>query len=180
MQTSSWAEFEAAEAEFAEAVRKRFAQYEHHILATLRADGSPRLTGLEADIRFGELWLGMMANSRKALDLRRDPRFALYANPGPDDGMRDGDVRVSGRAVEITNAEALSRYADDVHPPQPFHLFRTELTEVVHTAVDNDELVMRVWCPGTALRTIRRGNGAEPPREDTRHPVSNESVTATR
>ncbi|SCE07427.1 MULTISPECIES: pyridoxamine 5'-phosphate oxidase family protein [unclassified Streptomyces] len=180
MQTSSWAECEAAEAKFAEAVWKRFTQYKHHVLATLRADGSPRVTGLETDIRFGELWLGMMPNSRKALDLRRDPRFAVYANPGPDAGMQDGDVRVSGRAVEVTNAEALSRYADDVHAPQPFHLFRAELTEVVHTGVDNDELVMRVWRPGTALRTIRRGNSAEPPREDTQRPASDESVTATR
>ncbi|MFC5144651.1 pyridoxamine 5'-phosphate oxidase family protein [Streptomyces aureoversilis] len=180
MQTFSWAEFEAAEAEFAGAVRKRFAQYKHHVLATLRADGSPRLTGLEVDIRSGELWLGMMPNSRKALDLRRDPRFAVHANPGPDAGMTGGDVRVSGRAVEVTDAETLSRYADDVHPPQPFHLFRTELTEIVHTAVDNDELVMRVCRPGAALRTIRRGNGAEPPREDTQRPASNRSVTATR
>ncbi len=180
MQTSSWAEFEAAEAEFAEAVRKRFAQYKHHVLATLRADGSPRVTGLEVDIRSGELWLGMMPNSRKALDLRRDPRFAVHANPGPDAGMTSGDVRVSGRAVEVTDAEALARYADNVHPPQPFHLFRAELAEILHTGVDNDELVMRVWRPGASLRTIRRGNGAEPPLEGTQRPGPNASVTATR
>ncbi|MFI6642513.1 pyridoxamine 5'-phosphate oxidase family protein [Streptomyces sp. NPDC050504] len=173
-QTSSWAEFEAAEAEFADAVRKRFARYKHHVLATLRADGHPRLTGLEVDIRSGELWLGMMPNSRKAQDLRRDPRFAVHANPGPDAGMTDGDVRVSGRAVEVTDAEVLARYADDVHPPQPFHLFRTELAEVVHTRVDDDELVLRVWQPGATVRTIRRGNGAEPPREDTNRTASSE------
>ena len=43
------------------------------------------MTGLEAEFRLGELWLGMMPGSRKALDLLRDPRFALHANPGPDD-----------------------------------------------------------------------------------------------
>lgn len=79
-------------------MRKRFQQYRHHVLATLRADGSPRVTGLEVEFRMDALWFGMMPNSRKALDLRRDPRFAVQANPGPDADMADGDVRVSGRA----------------------------------------------------------------------------------
>lgn len=45
MTTNNWAAFEKAEPEFAEAVRARFAQFPHHVLATLRKDGSPRLTG---------------------------------------------------------------------------------------------------------------------------------------
>ncbi|MEU5438429.1 pyridoxamine 5'-phosphate oxidase family protein [Streptomyces sp. NPDC020719] len=165
-QTSSWAEFEAAEPRFAETVRTRFLLYKHHVLATLRADGSPRVTGLEVEIHSGELWLGMMPNSRKAIDLRRDPRFAVQANPGPDAEMADGDVRVSGRAIEITDPAALARYVEVTKPPEPFHLFRAELTEVVRTGIENEEVVMRAWRPGAALRTIRRGNGTEPARED--------------
>ncbi|MBD0743348.1 pyridoxamine 5'-phosphate oxidase family protein [Streptomyces sp. CBMA152] len=165
-QTSSWAEFEVAEPLFAETVRRRFLQYKHHVLATLRADGSPRVTGLEVEIRSGELWLGMMPNSRKALDLRRDPRFAVQANPGPDAEMADGDVRVSGRAIEITDPPTLARFVAEVHPPEPFLLFGAELTEVVHTSLNGEELVLRAWRPGAALRTIRRGGGTEPPRED--------------
>ncbi|MEV6550789.1 pyridoxamine 5'-phosphate oxidase family protein [Streptomyces sp. NPDC051597] len=166
-QTFSWTDFEAAEARFADAVRERFLLYKHHVLATLRADGSPRVTGLEVEIRVGELWLGMMPNSRKAYDLRRDPRFAVQANPGPDAEMADGDVRISGRAVEVLDARERARYAHEVHPPEPFLLFRAELTEVVHTGIDKEteEIVLRVWRPGAALRTIRRGGGTEPPRE---------------
>ena len=106
----NWAGFRAAEPALAKEVQQRFEKYRHHVLATLRKDGSPRVTGIEADFRFGELWLGMMPGSRKAQDLQRDPRFALHANPGPDADMADGDVRVAGRAMEVTDAAAFARY----------------------------------------------------------------------
>ncbi|MFE0376405.1 pyridoxamine 5'-phosphate oxidase family protein [Streptomyces inhibens] len=151
-----WAAVEEAVPEFAGQVQKRFGAYRHHVLATLRKDGAPRLTGLEADFRHGELWLGMMVGSRKALDLRRDPRFSLHANPGPGTDLAGGDVRVSGRAVEVTDAEVVARYAAAVRPPEPFHLFRAELTEVVRTYVEDPCLVLESWVPGRPLRTIRR------------------------
>ncbi|GCD45136.1 pyridoxamine 5'-phosphate oxidase family protein [Streptomyces paromomycinus] len=160
---ADWAGFLAAQPELAGQVEARFAAYRHHVLGTLRADGSPRLSGIEADIRSGELWLGMMANSRKALDLRRDPRFALHANPGPGTDMAGGDVRVAGRAVEVTDPAVLARYVDAAKPPEPFHLFRAELTEVVRTYVEDPHIVLEAWRPGGPLRVIRRGNGDEPP-----------------
>ncbi|ADI04229.1 hypothetical protein SBI_01108 [Streptomyces bingchenggensis BCW-1] len=155
--TTSWGGFEAAEPAFSAVVRERFQRYRHHVLATLRQDGSPRVTGLEVDFRFGEMWLGMMPDSRKALDLRRDARFAIHANPGPDTGMDGGDVRVSGRAVEVTDPQLLARFAAEVHPPEPFHLFRVEVTEVVRTAVEGSDLVLQTWRPGEVVRTTRRG-----------------------
>lgn len=164
--TNNWAAFEKAEPELAAAVRDRFLQYPHHVLATLRKDGSPRVTGLTVDIRGGELWLGMMPGSMKAKDLQRDPRFALHANPGAGDAMPDGDVRISGRAVEVVDPPELHRYAEEADTPHPFHLFHAELTEVVRTDVDGDELVLRSWTPAGGLRTVRRGNDDEPPRED--------------
>ncbi|MGW2561330.1 pyridoxamine 5'-phosphate oxidase family protein [Streptomyces sp. NPDC001514] len=165
--TNSWADFQAAEPDFSGTVQQRFEKYTHHVLATLRRDGSPRVSGLEVNFRFGELWLGMMPNSRKAQDLRRDPRFAIHANPGPDASMDDGDVRVGGRAVEVTDPEVTARFQEAVGEPQPFHLFRVELTEVVRTGVEGDELVVQSWRPGQARRTVRRGNDDSPPRDDT-------------
>ncbi|WP_329616870.1 pyridoxamine 5'-phosphate oxidase family protein [Streptomyces brevispora] len=159
MTSNSWADFRTAEPDFADTVRHRFQQYKHHVLATLRKDGSPRVTGLEVEFRLGEPLLGMMPNSRKALDLRRDPRFAVQANPGPDAEMADGDVRISGRAVEVTDPAVLAHFIDEVKPPEPFHLFRLELIEVVHTGIEGgDTLVIRVWRPGRPLRSFRRGN----------------------
>lgn len=166
---NNWAEFEATEPAFAEGVRKRFGAYRHHVLATVRADGSPRLTGLEASFSDGELWLGMMPGSRKALDLRRDPRFALHANPGHESEMAEGDVRVAGRAYEVTDPAVLERFgqtAPEGELPEVFHLFRTELTEAVRTSVEGDRMVLRIWHPGTPLRVVRRGNDNSAPVED--------------
>lgn len=163
--TTTWSAFEAAEPELAATVRERFGQHTHHALATLRADGSPRLSGIEVGFRFGELWLGMMPGSRKARDLRRDPRLSLLANLGRGTDMGGGDVRISGRAVEITDPETIARYVAEADEPQPFHLFRVEPTEVVRTWVDGDELVLRSWTAGRRARTLRRGNDESPPRE---------------
>lgn len=155
--SSSWAEFHTADPELADRVRGAFERFKHHVLGTVRKDGSPRLTGLEANISDGELWLGMMPGSRKARDLQRDPRFALHANPGPDTAMADGDIRVSGRAVEVTDPEVFARFTGSTEvPPGPFHLFRAELTEVVRTYVADDELVIETWHPGHPTRTRRR------------------------
>ncbi|NYI05173.1 pyridoxamine 5'-phosphate oxidase family protein [Allostreptomyces psammosilenae] len=163
--TFSWADFHTAEPELAGTVQGRFQAYRHHVLATLRADGSPRVTGLEVDFRFGEMWLGMMPNSRKALDLMRDQRFAIQANPGPGTDMDGGDARVSGRAVEETDTSVIARFIEEVQPPQPFHLFRVDLTEVVRTYVEGEELVVQAWRPGRPVRTIRRGNDSAPREE---------------
>ncbi|GAA1015530.1 pyridoxamine 5'-phosphate oxidase [Streptomyces sp. F-3] len=155
--STNWAAFAAAEPELATTVEQRFGAFTHHVLATLRKDGSPRTTGLEVRFLHGELWLGMMPNSLKALDLRRDPRFALQANPGPGTTMGGGDVRISGRAIEVEDPRTKRAYTEEVEPPEPFHLFRTELTEVVRTCVEDDTyLVVQVWKPGEPVRTLKR------------------------
>ncbi|MFF4502386.1 pyridoxamine 5'-phosphate oxidase family protein [Streptomyces sp. NPDC001401] len=154
---ANWAAFASAEPDLARTVEERFGAFTHHVLATLRKDGSPRTTGLEVRFLDGELWLGMMPGSLKALDLNRDPRFALQANPGPGTGMGGGDVRISGRAVGVEDGEAKAAYSKEVEPPEPFHLFRTELTEVVRTYVEDDKyLVVEVWKPGAPVRTLKR------------------------
>ena len=153
----NWAVFTTAEPDLAQTAEKRFRAFTHHTLATLRKDGSPRTSGIEVRFLHGELWLGMMPDSLKARDLRRDPRFALQANPGPGTDMSGGDVRISGRAYEVAEPAAKAAYAEEVEPPEPFHLFRTELTEVVRTYVEDDTyLVAQVWKPGEPVRTLKR------------------------
>ncbi|CUW30571.1 hypothetical protein TUE45_05304 [Streptomyces reticuli] len=157
MTRMNWAAFTTAAPELAKITEERFGAYRHHVLATLRKDGSPRTCGIEVRFLAGELWLGMMPGSRKALDLRRDPRFTLQANPGDGTDMGGGDVRIGGRAYEVEDGEAKAAYVKEVEPPQPFHLFRTELTEVVRTCVEDDTyLVTQVWKPGEPVRTLRR------------------------
>ncbi|MFE0249656.1 pyridoxamine 5'-phosphate oxidase family protein [Streptomyces sp. NPDC059010] len=158
--TANWASFTEAEPDLARTTEERFGAFTHHILATLRKDGSPRTTGLEVRFLNGELWLGMMPNSLKALDLRRDQRFALQANPGEGQSMGGGDVRISGWAIEVEDPALRAAYTEEVEPPEspePFHLFRTELTEVVRTYVEDEKyLVVQIWKPGEPLRTLKR------------------------
>lgn len=153
----NWHAFRTAAPALAAIAEERFGAYRHHVLATLRKDGSPRTSGLEVRFLGGQLWLGMMPGSVKALDLRRDPRFTLQANPGGGTDMGGGDVRIGGRAFEVGEGAEKAAYVKEVEPPQPFHLFRTELTEVVRTWVEDDAyLVTQVWTPGRPVRTLKR------------------------
>src|SRR5262245_20572123 len=98
---ASWSEVEAAAPELAARARTAFDAHRHKVLATLRRDGSPRLSGIEAGFVDGELLLGMMPGSRKALDLRRDPRLALHSasvDPPDDPTTWPGDAKLAGRA----------------------------------------------------------------------------------
>lgn len=74
----------------------------HKTIGTLRADGSPRISGIEAAFEDGELVFGSMPNARKGADLRRDPRFALHsATVDPVEGSEarwPGEAKISGRA----------------------------------------------------------------------------------
>ena len=69
---SSWAEFAYAEPALASRVQERFGIRKHKTLATVRKDGSPRISGIEVEFANGELFLGMMPDSLKLRDLERD------------------------------------------------------------------------------------------------------------
>ena len=100
---TAWKEVERAEPEFAQRVRALFDAHRHKTIATVRADGSPRISGIEAVFEDGELTFGSMPNARKGADLRRDPRFALHsATVDPVEGAEaqwPGEAKISGRAI---------------------------------------------------------------------------------
>jgi hypothetical protein len=161
---SRWGDVEAAVPELAASVRAAFDAHRHKVLATLRADGSPRLSGNEASFRDGELWLGMMPQSRKALDLRRDARLELHSAP-VDVELKHGDARIAGRAVEETDPHVIRAFAaasgeehDGMEPPEPFHLFRVDIGEIVLIRIGDpaDHLVIESWTPADGYRRIER------------------------
>lgn len=154
----TWEEFATAEPEFSAAVWAPFAATKHHVLATLRGDGSPRVSGTEVSIVGPNLTLGSMLHAVKAADLRRDGRFALHCNPG-DGSLAGGDAKLAGIAREVVDTglkdEALSTYEQD---PGPFHLFHLDLTEVVLTSIapSGEELLIQAWRPGGPVREVYR------------------------
>jgi hypothetical protein len=142
-----WQDVVAADADFAAHVRRCFAIRKHATLATLRKDGSPRISGTEVEFDDdGEIYLGMMPDSRKARDLLRDPRLALHcptedAPEGkPDDWI--GDAKIAGAGVEV--------------PAEGHHRFRIDVTEVVVTKVAGDRLVIKSWHPDRGVETRDR------------------------
>ena len=154
---ASWNGFVQQAPELAGAVRARLTATLHCILGTLRADGSPRLTGLEAHFGEGELWLAMMPDSRKADDLRRDPRFSLHS--APDVSMVDGDAKVSGRALLVDDDETRARFAamlPQSPPSSGFALFRADLADASLARVDGEHMVIDSWRDGDAPRQVRR------------------------
>lgn len=162
----TWQDVVDAEPAFAREVKSRFDAGKHKFLATLRRDGSPRISGIEANFTAGDLWLGMMPGSMKARDLWRDGRFALHsvsADADPDDPAAwIGDAKMSGIAVAVndpaTRATALSDMAAPGHPPDDIPVFRLDLREVVLTAMGRpaDHLVITLWRPGAALQRTKR------------------------
>lgn len=154
---ASWREFEGQAPELAAVVRRLMDANRHKVLATLRKDGSPRVSGIETSFRDGELWTGSMPRAVKALDLRRDPRMALHvtspAPEGEDPSAWEGDAKLAGRAVEITDADVLASFQ---LPDSDSHLYRIELTEVVWTRIEGNEIVMDTWSEGVGVRQRRR------------------------
>lgn len=153
---TSWERFTAAAPELAAAVRQRFDAHGHKTMATLRSDGSPRISGTEVQFRDGELWIGSMPGARKALDLRRDGRVAIHSGSDEPDHW-SGDAKVAGTAVEVTDEQVLARFSDGA-PPGPFHLFRIELREAVVVSLGDpaDHLVIESWHEGKGVNRVER------------------------
>jgi Pyridoxamine 5'-phosphate oxidase len=149
---TAWRDVEQAEPEFAQRVRALFDAHRHKTMATLRADGSPRISGIETVFEDGELVFGSMPDARKGADLRRDPRFALHsATVDPVEGSEaqwPGEAKISGRAIA---AGAVAEGTDGDR-------FRADIAEVVHTHLNEAAtmLVVEWWAPTHGLRRIER------------------------
>ena len=148
---SRWADVCTEVPEFAERVQSAFERNRHMTLATVRRDGSPRISGTEIRFDDGDVLVGMMARSRKALDLLRDPRIAIHgptADPPDEPHEWIGEAKVAGRAIEVPN--------DD--PADDSHTFRIDVDEVVFTRINDggDRLFIESWHPGRGSEVVER------------------------
>jgi hypothetical protein len=159
----SWNDVTAAAPDLATRVQARFDAHGLAVLATLRRDGSPRVSGIEVLFALGELWLGMMPGSRKSTDLRRDPRLALHSAT-VDKEVRDGDAKVAGRAHLVDVADerfpafvaAFEAATGQAPPPGPFDLHRVDVTEIGLLGIGGDHLVVESWHEGGEPRRVER------------------------
>ncbi len=154
----AWAEFEQADPALAQRVMTRLRSHRHAILATLRADGSPRLSGMEAPVRSGHLWLAMTPGSRKAVDLARDPRVSLHSALDAED-LPEGDARIDGvvlPADEAQRAEFVAHHRYPVEDPSMMVLFTTVIRRIVLVRVADDSLLIETWTPAKGYSTQQR------------------------
>ena len=138
----------------AEVVKELFSARRHKTIATLRKDGSPRISGIECSFDQGQLSFGSMSKSRKLVDLYRDPRFALHSpTTDPIEGSESawkGEAKISGRA--LPNGAIEGEGAPDGE------LLIADISEVVHVHLDETatKLVVEWWTPSEGLHRVER------------------------
>lgn len=149
---STWAEIEVEAPEFAARVRALFQAGTNKTIATLRKDGSPRISGTELDFVDGEITFGMMPNSRKIDDVTRDPRVGVHSPtlepPSNDPSAWPGDAKFAGalRPIEPPTEGAF---------PEASY-FALDITEAVLTYVEGDDLIVESWHPGRGWTRFSR------------------------
>lgn len=154
---ATWGEIVGDEPEFAARVHRMFGDGRHKTIATLRADGSPRISGIECEFTDSELQFGSMPNSRKGADLHRDPRFALHGpTVHPEEGREaewPGEAKIAGVAIP---AGPIPAPADGVELDG--EMFVADIAEVVVTGLDQTatKLVVEWWTPTDGLHRIER------------------------
>jgi hypothetical protein len=125
----NWQEFKEAASDMAADAERLFNQSGFVFVGTVRRDGSPRISPVEALITDGKLYLGMMRESLKSADLLRDPRCTVHSSV-KDSQASDGEFKLHGKAIEINDADERQRYCAALFKkigfdasPFRFHLF---------------------------------------------------------
>ncbi|MEV0550903.1 pyridoxamine 5'-phosphate oxidase family protein [Nocardia salmonicida] len=133
------------------------------MLATLRADGSPRISPIEPVIFEGMLVLAGMPNTRKFDDLARDPRFCLHTAT-VDTRVADGDAKLFGTVTDLQDETVHARFAQKLFDESGFdirgqkfdHFYIADLTGASTVEVIDDRLDITVWKPGAGETIVHK------------------------
>ena len=156
-----WGEFAREAPGIAEVfVRRHKATGNLCFLATLRSDGSPRISPMEPRILEGRLILVGMPNTTKFRDLARDPRFSLHTAT-VDTHLADGDAKVWGEARNVQDLELHARFADDLFAESGFDLrgqkfdpfYVADLAGASSVEFRDGQLTITIWKPGEGERS---------------------------
>ena len=157
----NWREFLDAAPQIGAFAAEAFNDDHLAVLGTLRANGWPRVSPCEVYFVDGEMLFGMMVDSAKALDLRRDPRISVVNGQEHREPKR-GDIKLYGRAREITHErhELRERFADaqeaaiDWRPPEPFPLFAIDIESASYLSFGEGHRYLR-WSPARGEEELR-------------------------
>ena len=156
-----WDEFAAAAPELARLGEERLRSRELCLVGTLRRNGWPRISPVEPEFVEGELMLGMMWRSPKALDLLRDPRVYVHLPVTAKSG--DPEVKLAGRAEVVADA-ALAQTLSDLfwsriqwRPAADSHTFELRFDRGAYVTYDNGQHAVRWDVVRGARRSFREG-----------------------
>jgi hypothetical protein len=156
----SWRDLETSAPEIARLGRERLDQARVALLATLRRDGSPRISPVEPYLSQGQILFGAMSRSLKTSDLLRDPRCVLHsAITGPDNG--EGELKLYGRVTEaddqIRNSCQEGWWLS--RPPDAATVFAVNIEQAVFISWDTErgQMIVRRWSPQRGYTESTRG-----------------------
>lgn len=147
-----WEDFQHSAPELSQLAEQRFAATGLVLLGTLRRDGWPRISPIEYTFFDGDLMLGGMWQSKKCLDLLRDPRCVLHSASCEKSGQ-EGDVKVWARALPI-DPEREERYWQHIfalmnwRPEGPAHAFALDVQSASYVRFDGDGTMRWLTWPG--------------------------------
>jgi hypothetical protein len=151
----NWKAFATAAPELAGHFEKQLAETQLCLLGTIAASGWPRISPCEAYIADGDLMLGMMWQSRKALDLLRDSRLTV-TTAQCDREAANGDVKLYGYGVPVEEPERKHALADaqekviNWRPSEPFHAFALDVRRASYIAFGEKRRMVRWSVEGGA------------------------------
>lgn len=160
----TWSEFTAEAPRIAEIfVRRHAAAGKLCLLATLRADGSPRISPIEPRVFEDRLWMIGMPDTTKFRDLHRDPRFCVHTAT-VDSHVTEGDAKLWGEVADVRDPALHERFAQDLYADigldlrgQTFdHFYEAHLTSGAAVEMVDGHMEVTVWKPGEGERVVRR------------------------
>jgi Pyridoxamine 5'-phosphate oxidase len=151
-----WSDFEGAQPRMARLGQERLIGPGVVLVATIRHDGTPRVSPVEPFLLDGDLWLSMMWQSAKARDLLRDPRILVHSVVASRNGA-EGEFKVRGIARVETDLAVQTRYAKAVAADlgwrpdlERSHLFVVDISTVTYLSYDTPtgDQHVAMWPPG--------------------------------
>ena len=150
----NWGQFADSDPPLAALGEAQFGRTGLALVGTLRRDGWPRISPVEPFIADGQLFLGMMRRSVKALDLLRDPRCVVHSTVSDKNGT-EGEFKVYGQAREVNDPVELRIFGDAVYAASGMriedmegHCFAIGVESVVFSVLRGEEFHRQVWKAG--------------------------------
>jgi hypothetical protein len=150
-----WSEIERHQPGLAALGRQRLLDPGVVLVATIRRDGTPRLSPVEPFVMDGALWLSMMWQSAKATDLLRDARVLVHSVITNRDGS-EGEFKIRGTVRAENDTAVQHRYAQAVAQSLGWdvqvgrvHLFEVNAEHLTYIRYDpvTDHQHVAMWPP---------------------------------